>query len=100
MTSKIGPKEAQRRAMREQGLKRATPATRAALHRAVKPTAAAAPTFCTYPRCKCIVSTSAGQPDPDCPRGLPAQPPRTEAPPAPQRKKGSVKKPKKAKRAA
>lgn len=27
---------------------------------------------CTYPRCKCIVSTSTTQPIPTCPRGLDA----------------------------
>jgi len=27
--------------------------------------------ICTYPRCKCIVSTSTEQPEPDCPRNLP-----------------------------
>jgi len=25
---------------------------------------------CTYPRCKCIVSTSTSQPEPKCPKGL------------------------------
>ena len=28
-------------------------------------------TRCTYPRCKCIVSTSTTNPEPVCPKGLP-----------------------------
>lgn len=30
-----------------------------------------APSVCTYPRCKCIVSTSTSQPEPVCPNGWP-----------------------------
>ena len=26
-------------------------------------------TYCTYPRCKCVVSTSTSQPEPVCPLG-------------------------------
>jgi hypothetical protein len=28
------------------------------------------PERCSYPRCKCIVSTSTSQPEPECPKGL------------------------------
>lgn len=30
-----------------------------------------APERCTYPECKCIVSTSTSDPEPTCPKGLP-----------------------------
>ena len=31
----------------------------------------AEPVRCTYPRCRCIVSTSTSEPEPACPKGLP-----------------------------
>lgn len=34
---------------------------------------ASEPTVCTYPRCKCIVSTSSTKPIPTCPKGLPQE---------------------------
>lgn len=33
---------------------------------------------CTYPRCKCIVSTSTTNPEPTCPQGLPPAPTPSE----------------------
>lgn len=30
--------------------------------------------YCTYPKCKCIVSTSTTQPEPICPKGLNQRP--------------------------
>lgn len=52
-----------------------------------------APAVCTYPRCKCIVSSSTSQPEPQCPLGLPPQPPRiTKAPPAPKPQESDLRK--------
>jgi hypothetical protein len=31
----------------------------------------AEPVRCTYPRCRCVVSTSTSEPEPACPKGLP-----------------------------
>lgn len=84
MAQKIGPREQQLRDMRKDGKPRAVSAQPAEV--------------CTYPRCRCIVSTSTSQPEPDCPKGLPKQPPRLDekpkAQPAPK-KESDVSKPKK-----
>lgn len=35
--------------------------------------------YCNYPNCKCIVSTSSSQPEPDCPKGLEREPARSNS---------------------
>lgn len=36
--------------------------------------------YCTYPKCKCVVSTSTSQPEPVCPKGLEPEPVKVEEP--------------------
>lgn len=77
MARVVGTREASLRQMREEGSKKRT---------------AAVVEFCIYPRCKCIASTSTGQPDVECPLGRPPGPPaeqKAQAKPAPQSKKES-----------